>query len=79
MTTNDMVGKPEPGSRWRRAEENKDTMLNSEGRRELLRAIHADRRERIARWRLWIATVVPGLTGLIGVLIGLPAIMLGRR
>ena len=49
MTTSDMLGKPEPGSRWRRAEENKDMMLNSEERRELLRAIHADRRERIER------------------------------
>jgi hypothetical protein len=79
MTTNDMLGKPEPGSRWRLAEESHDMMLNREGREELLRAIHADRRERLERWRLWIATVVPGLTGLIGVLIGLLAVILGRR
>lgn len=79
ITANDMLGKSEPGSRWRLAEESKDMMLNSDGRRELLRAINDDRRERIERWRLWIATIVPGLTGLIGVIIGLLAVILGRR
>jgi hypothetical protein len=79
VTSNDWRGKVEPGSVWRFSEEHKDLMLNDEGRRQLRRAIRADRRERLELWRLWITAVIPGLTGLIGVLIGLLAVILGRR
>jgi hypothetical protein len=49
--------------------------LNDDGIRELYVALRADRRERLELARSWLTS----LTGLIGALIGLLAIILGKR
>jgi hypothetical protein len=49
--------------------------LNAKARQELRSAIRVERKERSELARSWLT----GLTGLIGVLIGLLAIILGRR
>jgi hypothetical protein len=53
--------------------------LTEEGVTELRLALRADRRERLEILRSWTATIVTTLTGLIGVIIGLLAVILGRR
>jgi hypothetical protein len=50
-----------------------------EPRRQLRSAIRAARKERLETLRLWISTIVPSLTGLLGVIVALLAIVLGRR
>jgi hypothetical protein len=75
-----VLGEPgDTSDRWRRSENCYELLLSEEGLRELRLALRADRRERLEIVRSWVATIVPGLTGLIGVLIGLAAIILGRR
>jgi hypothetical protein len=71
--------KGEPNAKWRPSRHTPDMILNVDGRRELYLAIRADRRERLEMLRSWTATVITGLTGLIGVLIGLAAVILGKR
>jgi hypothetical protein len=58
--------------KWRTAKQGGILYLNSDGIRELLVAIRADRRERLERVRSWLMA----LTGLIGAIIGLLAVIL---
>jgi hypothetical protein len=74
-----VLGKPERTSKWRQGVTHAGLILADEGLRELHLAIRNDRRERLEIVRSWVATIVPGLTGLIGVIIGLLAVILGRR
>jgi hypothetical protein len=74
-----VLGRPEQDSKWRRGVTYVGLILTDDGIRELRVALRADRRERLEIIRSWVATIVPGLTGLIGVIIGLLAIILGRR
>jgi hypothetical protein len=60
---------------WERSEVGDRYRLTQEGIRELRSAIRAERKESSELARSWLT----GLTGLIGVLIGLLAIILGRR
>jgi len=68
-------GAPDPSGKWRCQNLGFDCLLTDEAVRELRRELRADRRERLEIVRSWVA----GLTGLIGVIIGLLAIILGRR
>jgi hypothetical protein len=79
MSDATVLGKPEPSSKWRRRTDDARLVLTDEALRELRLALRADRRERLEIVRSWVATIVPGLTGLIGVIIGLLAVILGRR
>ena len=74
-----LLGAPDPAGQWRSSKHTIQTLLTDEGIRELRQALRADRRERLEIVRSWVATIVPGLTGLIGVIIGLLAVILGRR
>jgi hypothetical protein len=74
-----LLGKPERSSKWRRSTTYAGLILTDEGIRELRVALRNDRREHLEMIRSWVATIVPGLTGLIGVIIGLLAVILGRR
>jgi len=74
-----LLGKPERSSKWRQGTTYVGLILTDEGLRELHVALRNDRRERLEIVRSWVATIVPGLTGLIGVIIGLLAVILGRR
>jgi|SRR6516164_9115082 hypothetical protein len=77
----DIVGEPDPDSKWRRAKTGRH-LLTDEALRELRVALRADRRERLEIVRAWIAAIGPGLaglTGLIGAIIGLLVVILGRR
>src|ERR1700730_12960560 len=58
--------------KWRTAKQGGILYLNSDGIRELHVAIRADRRERLELIRSWLTS----LTGLIGAIIGLLAIIL---
>jgi hypothetical protein len=69
----------ERSSKWRRSTTYGGLILTDDAIRELRAALRADRRERLEIVRSWVATIVPGLTGLIGVIIGLLAVILGRR
>jgi hypothetical protein len=79
MSEATVLGRPEQASKWRRGVTYAGLILTDDGIRELRVALRADRRERLEIIRSWVATIVPGLTGLIGVIIGLLAIILGRR
>jgi hypothetical protein len=72
---NDMLGKPDPNSKWRvSTHDHFELILSRDSRRELLLAIRADRRERREIVRSWLSTIAPilgGITGIIGALIGL--------
>lgn len=61
--------------KWERSQVSDRYRLTQEGIRELRSAIRAERKESSELARSWLT----GLTGLIGVLIGLVAIILGRR
>lgn len=61
--------------KWRTAKDSATLYLNDDGLRELCVALRADRRERLELARSWLTS----LTGLIGVLIGLLAIILRRQ
>jgi hypothetical protein len=61
--------------KWRTAKRSSILYLNNDGIRELSVALRADHRERLEFARSWLTSI----TGLIGVLIGLLAIILGRR
>jgi hypothetical protein len=61
--------------KWRWSPRLGQYYLTPEGMTEVRAAIRADKKERSEVARSWL----PGLTGLIGVLIGLLAIILGRR
>jgi hypothetical protein len=74
-----LVGMPDRTSKWRKSITSVGIVLTDEGLRELHLGIRNDRRERLEIVRSWMATIVPGLTGLIGVIIGLLAVILGRR
>lgn len=74
-----LLGKPERPSKWRQGTTYVGLILTDEGLRELHVALRNDCRERLEIVRSWVATIVPGLTGLIGVIIGLLAVILGRR
>jgi hypothetical protein len=74
-----VLRKPERTSKWRQGATYAGLILTDEGLREVHLAIRTDRRERLEIVRSWVATIVPGLTGLIGVIIGLLAVILGRR
>jgi hypothetical protein len=74
-----LFGNPERSSKWRRSTTYAGLILTDESIRELHAALRADRRERLEIVRSWVATIVPGLTGLVGVIIGLLAVILGRR
>jgi hypothetical protein len=74
-----LLGKPERSSKWKQPRHSVGLILSDDGIRELQVALRADRRERLEIVRTWVATIVPGLTGLIGVIIGLLAIILGHR
>jgi hypothetical protein len=58
--------------KWRNAKNSAILYLNNDGIRELRVALRADRRERLDLVRSWLTS----LTGLIGVIIGLLAIIL---
>jgi hypothetical protein len=59
---------------WRGSAHSQE-ILTKKGMRELRLTIRSDRRERLEIFRSWLT----GLTGLIGVLIGLLAVILGKR
>ena len=59
--------------------QDKAVILTRGARTEYQSAIQAYRKERRETWRLWITTVVPTLTGFIGVIVALIALLLGRR
>jgi hypothetical protein len=61
--------------KWTTAKHSAILYLNSDGIRELCLALRANRRERLELARSWLTS----LTGLIGVLIGLLAIILRRQ
>lgn len=54
-------------------------ILRPGARIELQSAIRAARKEHLETVRLWITAIVPSLTGLLGVIVALLAILLGRR
>jgi hypothetical protein len=66
-------------AKWAQSSVGPEMVLTDESVKELRLALRADRRERLEIVRSWVATIVPGLTGLIGVIIGLLAVILGRR
>jgi hypothetical protein len=78
-----LLGHPDPNSQWQRPRELHlevwKLILRPMARMELQSAIRAARKERLETVRLWITTIVPGLTGLLGVIVALLAIVLGRR
>jgi hypothetical protein len=73
------LGNPDPSSKWRRSKTYAGLILTDDAIRELRLALRADHRERLEIVRSWVGTIVPGFTGLIGVIIGLLAVILGRR
>lgn len=83
----ELSGKPAQGSEWRRTRYIEDytvtnpvgRYLSSKAREELRRAIRVAKKERLETLRLWVTAVVPSLTGLLGVVVALLAIILGRR
>lgn len=79
MSDADILGQYDPLSKWRRSKHDVFLRLTDNGIRELRLALRADRRERLEIIRSWTTTIISSLTGLIGVLIGLAAVILGRR
>ena len=75
----DMVWNEGRGAKWSFSEYIGHMILNEDAERELRVAIRAYRRERLEASRLWITSIGSILTGLIGVLIGLLSITLGRH
>lgn len=76
-----LLGKPDDNSKWEVSPHLEDIefILKREARTELRWAIHAARKERRETVRLWITTIIPSLTGLLGVIVALLALVLGRR
>jgi hypothetical protein len=76
-----LLGRRDPNSKWQVPLhlEHWQLILRGEARTELQSAIRAARKERLETVRLWITTIVPSLTGLLGVIVALLAIVLGRR
>jgi hypothetical protein len=72
-------GGVDPNWRISRYFEDYDLILSPDARRELELAIRAYRKERLETYRLWITSILTSLTGLIGVIVGLLAVILGRR
>ena len=64
-----------PGKEWKLSQHALQYYLTPEAMRELRLAIRAARRERLELARSWLTSI----TGLIGALIGLIAVMLGRH
>jgi hypothetical protein len=61
--------------RWELSNITNRERLNPKARKELRSALHIERKERSELVRSWLASI----TGLIGVLIGLAAVILGRK
>src|SRR5215471_18780615 len=71
-----LLGRPERSSKWKNSKHYAGLILTDDGIRDLRLALQVERRERLEIVRSWVSTIVPGLTGLVGVMIGLLAIIL---
>src|SRR5262249_14345456 len=73
MSIDTLIGEQDQSDNWMLSVFTGTFLLKEKPMRELLLALRADRRERLEIARTWAGTIITGLTGLIGVLIGLLA------
>jgi hypothetical protein len=66
-------------SKWTKLDDDYRWYLKIDGIRELQAEIRTYREKRMEKWRLWISTIIPSLTGLLGVIVALLAIIWAHR